>query len=237
MENCSIRVNELERIKDILKSLPGLDCGLCGFPLCEDFALRLAEHPGEKERCVHMAASPAASCKSHAPGICDACNSGKFTGTESWKDSLGREFDFILDIFPDEPGPRETIIPRNPMITREMSVEKGDLLIGRPLGMSCGCPVTHCGKVMSVDPKNGVIVWYVTGPIGPRKNEFKDIGYYSAEAYEGRVYTSRTDLKIGMRYYFMPHRCMLQWRHSGLINFISKSKDYVNIRLEGLWIG
>ena len=48
---------------------------------------------------------------------------------------------------------------------------------------------------------------------------------------------SRSDVKIGMRYFFMPHRCMLQWRHSGLVNFINRFKDQQVIRLEGLFIG
>ena len=56
------------------------------------------------------------------------------------KDSLGRDFDFYLEHFPEEPGPREIILPHNPLITREMEVQVGDILIGRPLGMSCGCP-------------------------------------------------------------------------------------------------
>jgi uncharacterized Fe-S cluster-containing protein len=113
----------------------------------------------------------------------------------------------------------------------------GDIMIGRPLGMSCGCPITHCGVVMEVDPRNGVIVWCVTGPLNPRSKPHKDIGYYSAEAYEGLVRDTRSELKIGMRYWFLPRRCMLQWRHSGLINFISRTKTGSQIRIEGLLIG
>jgi len=228
--------------KKIVKEelLPGLDCGLCGSRTCEDFAKRLIEDPEERVRCVHLA-TPLSGAEvingSGHCGNCDSCGQGSASLEGSWIDSLGREFDFVLDTFPDEPGPRETIIPRNPMLTREMEITEGDILIGRPLGMSCGCPVTHCGVVTAVDPKTGVIVWCVTGPLGPRHNEFKDIGVYSAEAYEGRVNRTRTDLKIGIRYFFMPHKCMLQWRHSGLINFINKTKDYTSIRIEGLWIG
>jgi len=40
-----------------------------------------------------------------------------------------------------------------------------------------------------------------------------------------------------MRYWFMPHRCMLQWRHSGLVNFINKRGNMPQIRVEGLYIG
>jgi hypothetical protein len=36
----------------------------------------------------------------------------------------------------------------------------------------------------------------------------------------------------------MPRRCMLQWRHSGLVNAITKMKDgSLKVRVEGLYIG
>jgi uncharacterized Fe-S cluster-containing protein len=171
------------------------------------------------------------------PASCSGCGKGTTGGKAEWKDSLGREYDFILDTFPGDPGPRETILPHNPMLTRELDIKVGDKLIGRPLGMSCGCPITHCGVVVKVDQKTGVLTWCVTGPLGPRKEKYMDIGYYSAEAYDGLVKDTRAELKIGMRYYFLPHRCMLQWRHSGLVNFINHRKDDTTIRVEGLWIG
>jgi uncharacterized Fe-S cluster-containing protein len=113
----------------------------------------------------------------------------------------------------------------------------GDILIGRPLGMSCGCPITHCGVATQVDMRTGVIVWCVTGPLGPRAKGFKDLGYYIAEGYEGLITESRTDPKIGMRYYFQPRMCMLQWRHSGLVNYLNRVPQGWQVRLEGLWIG
>jgi uncharacterized Fe-S cluster-containing protein len=157
----------------------------------------------------------------------------------TWQDSLGREFDFYLEHFPEEPGPRETILPHNPLITREMEIKVGDVLIGRPLGMSCGCPITHCGVATEVDPRTGVIVWCVTGPLRPRQEGFKDLGYYTAEAYDGLIRKQRPDVevKIGMRYFFQPRMCMLQWRHSGLVNFMNRTKEGLQVRLEGLWIG
>jgi uncharacterized Fe-S cluster-containing protein len=157
--------------------------------------------------------------------------------TLPWRDSLGREFDFYLEHFPEEPGPREIIIPHNPMITREMDIQPGDILIGRPLGMSCGCPITHCGVAMEVDKRTGVIVWCVTGPLNPRQKGFKDLGYYIAEGYEGLIHQARGEIKIGMRYFFQPQMCMLQWRHSGLVNYLNRTPSGYQVRVEGLWIG
>lgn len=233
------------QLQAVLDELPGLDCGLCGFRSCDEFARILVDKPSEAKRCVHLqveraapaAAAPvrASACEQSCPGcsIADAADAGEVV----WQDSLGREFDFVLDTFPDEPGPRETILPHNPQLTRELELARGDIIIGRPLGMSCGCPITHCGVVMNVDHKTGVVVWCVTGPLNPRAKAHKDIGYYSAEAYEGLVRQTRKELRIGMRYWFMPRRCMLQWRHSGLVNFLSRGKDGMQVRVEGLLIG
>jgi uncharacterized Fe-S cluster-containing protein len=154
-----------------------------------------------------------------------------------WHDHLGREFDFLLEHFPEEDGPREQIVPHNPMITRELEIEPGEILIGRPLGISCGCPITHCGIVQSVDMFTGAVVWCVTGPLHPRQHGFKDIGYYSAQAYEGLITKARTEVEIGRRYWFQPRMCMMQWRHSGLVNFINRGADGLQVRIEGLWIG
>ena len=74
-----------------------------------------------------------------------------YAGQAMWQDSLGRDFDFYLEHFPEEPGPREIILPHNPAMTKELDVQVGDILIGRPLGMSCGCPITHCGVATQVD--------------------------------------------------------------------------------------
>ncbi|MEN6458599.1 MAG: (Fe-S)-binding protein [Thermoguttaceae bacterium] len=237
--------------------LPGLDCGMCGYRTCEEFRGQLATSPDMIRRCIHlsenrvqpeapagapvMAAAQPSTCQTG----CGACSGGatiarakpQMQGQLPWKDSLGRDFDFYLEHFPEEPGPREIILPHNPIITRELNVQVGDILLGRPLGMSCGCPITHCGVATQVDMRTGVIVWCVTGPLGPRAKGFKDLGYYIAEGYEGLVKDTRSELKVGMRYYFQPHMCMLQWRHSGLLNYLNRTGDMWQVRLEGLWIG
>ena len=209
---------------------------------------RLETHPEWLERCIHLSTDRIA--RPATPAAADPAGCGPCAATATvakgvsapvargaWRDTLGREFDFYLEHFPEDPGPREVILPHNPLLTREMDVRRGDTLIGRPLGMSCGCPITHCGIVTDVDPRTGVIVWCVTGPLGPRANGFKDIGYYIAEAYEGLIADARVEIRIGARYFFQPRMCMLQWRHSGLVNYLNRTPGGLQVRVEGLWIG
>ena len=228
-------------------SLPGLNCGICGFRTCDELQGRLTERPELIQRCIHLSKATAVSCSKGTAGsqpqVCGGCAGGveakseRPAGGAAFVDSLGRDFDFYLEHFPEDPGPREIIIPHNPMLTRELDIKVGEILIGRPLGMSCGCPITHCGVAVDVDLKTGVIVWCVTGPLNPRQKGYKDLGYYIAEGYEGLITKSRVEPRIGARYYFQPRMCMLQWRHSGLVNYLNRTKEGYQVRLEGLWIG
>ncbi len=215
--------------------LPNLNCGACGYKSCTDFANAVDKAETELKKCVHVKQTVSNIGNKN----CLSCMGGENLGEKlEWKDSLKREFDFILDIFEGEPGPKETILPYNPTLVKELGVKKGDVMIGRPMGMSCGCPVTHCGVVTDVDARNGVINWYVTGPLRPRTEGFIDIGYYVSQAYEGIIKESKEEIKLGRRYWFLPRRCMLQWRHSGLVNAVTKLKDgSYKVRIEGLYIG
>ena len=224
-------------ISKTLEMLPDLDCGACGYKHCTDFALKVDEGKEKLEKCIHIADKIEAKSDTMSCFIC--AKEGAGMGNKlGWKDNLKRDFDFILDCFPDEPGPKETILPYNPALVKELGVKKGDVMIGRPMGMSCGCPITHCGVVSSADTRNGVIHWNVTGPLRPRSEGFVDIGYYVSQAYEGLIKESKVEIRLGERYWFLPRRCMLQWRHSGLVNAVTKLKDgSYKVRIEGLLIG
>jgi uncharacterized Fe-S cluster-containing protein len=223
------------KIEEIIEMLPKLDCGACGFKSCELFADFVEKNPDELKRCIHLNGKTE---KLQNMIGCKACVSSAIGEKMEWKDNLQRDFDFILDCFENEPGPKETILLYNPALVKDLDIKKGDILVGRPMGMSCGCPVTHCGIVTAADPRNGVVYWCVTGPLKPRSEGFKDIGFYVSQAYEGLIKESKVPIKLGMRYWFLPRRCMLQWRHSGLVNAVTKMKDgSLKIRVEGLLIG
>jgi uncharacterized Fe-S cluster-containing protein len=228
--------NEIKlSINEITKRLPQLDCGACGSKSCNAFAKHVETNPAELKRCIHLNTNA-----EKAPDVlsCHSCSAANMGEKMAWKDSLQRDFDFILDCFDNEPGPKETILLYNPALVKELEIKKEDILIGRPMGMSCGCPVTHCGVVTNVDPRNGVVYWCVTGPLRPRSEGFKDIGFYVSQAYEGIIKESKVPIQLGMRYWFLPRRCMLQWRHSGLVNAVTRmNTGYLKVRVEGLLIG
>jgi uncharacterized Fe-S cluster-containing protein len=243
-----------KRATEILASLPGKDCGQCGFPTCARFAEHVAWFPVAIERCIHLAAKPssvvvpgAAVSDTAAVGVGVAALGIDAAGARvtpsfaapgitpgSWHDMLGREFDFVLEQFPDDPGPRETILPFNPANVERLGIARGDVLRGRPAGV--GCPVTHVGRIVEEpDTFNGLLVWCVVGPLVARASA-ADIGIYTPIAYEGLVNVTRVEIMIGRRYYFLPETCMLQSRHSGVATAVARRGKAVRVRLEGIWI-
>ena len=205
--------------------LPDLNCGLCGFKSCEQFKKYLEENPDEIKRCIHLQKNKCNFSKKEMPK----------NEKKEFKDFFGREFDFILDSFENEPGPNEIIHPFNPQIINDLDLKIGNIIIGRP--MSAGCPVTHCGKIMKIDKKSCLINWCIVGPLEARKNPLIDIGNYSIIGFNGIIKDSKVDLKIGMRHHFMPRRCMIQWRHSGLITAITNTEKGKIVRIEGIFLG
>lgn len=211
-------------IKEIMAKLSGKDCGLCGFKTCGELAVLILSEPDAIKRCIFI--------ETHKDYQIPELTEGEITR----KDVLNRDYDFVLQKYPEDPGPREIILPFNPANVEKLKIKKGDVLYGRP--SSTGCPITHVGIVMEEpDYFNGLVVWCVVGPMQARERGI-NIGCYTPVAYEGLVKYTKVDLQIGRRYYFLPRYCMFQSRHSGLINTISKTKDgCLRMRLEAIWIG
>lgn len=212
-----------ESAREILERLPGKDCGQCGFQTCAGLAELAAVHPDALKRCTHLV-HPSGTPIPILPADDDI----------TWKDMLGREYDFVLEPFPEDPGPREIIVPLNPLNVERLAVKKGDVLYGRPV--MTGCPVTHVGVVVEEpDYLNGVIVWCIVGLMAARERG-REIGHYHIIAYEGIVRHARRELQIGERYFFLPRMCVLQSRHSGLVNALAKREGGMRARVEGIWI-
>lgn len=215
-----------QTLQQLLALLPGKDCGDCGFKTCAKFADHLLSHPEELKRCVHLVP---ATADRHRPPVAELKAQGI-----TWLDMLGRDYELVLEQLPEDPGPREQILPFNPSNVERLGIKKSDILIGRPTAVAC--PVTHVGQVMEEpDLLNGLITWCVVGPMRGRENGI-EIGNYHPIAYEGIVRHSRVGLEIGRRYYFLPATCMLQSRHSGVVTMLAKRAEGMRVRLEGIWI-
>jgi uncharacterized Fe-S cluster-containing protein len=200
--------------------LPGLDCGVCGVKTCQEFACKLESSPEEIKKCLAYGKKLK-----------------KMNEAGDWKDSLDREFDFILDAYPNMP-PREIIKPFNlsqNLVWPQDLIDKGKIIIGRP--MAAGCPVTHCGKILDIDWKNDLITWHVVGPLEARKVIPIDIGMYTPVAFEGLIKETQKEIRIGERYWFMPRYCMTRWRHGALVVFINYTSLGMEVRLEGIFLG
>jgi len=227
----------------IMKKLGGKNCGLCGMKTCGDFAEIVLKNPNAINRCPYVVVeNKCATCPESATclatDLVQSPDMDKFKEI-SWKDNLGREYDFVLDRMPGDFGPREHIVLFNPTNVEKLKLKKGDVIFGRPAWISCGCPLTHVGIIVEEpDYFNGTLVWNVIGPLAARQKGI-NIGYYNSTAYEGIIKHTRpgVELKIGVRYWFQPRYCMLQWRHWGLMNQMAKTKDGMHVRIEGLILG
>ena len=215
-----------QTLQQFLALLPGKDCGDCGFRTCAKFAEHLLTHPEELKRCIHLVPVQGEQFQPPIAGLREQ--------DITWLDMLGRDYELVLEQFPEDPGPREQILPFNPANVERLGIKQGDILIGRPAAVAC--PVTHVGQVMGEpDLLSGLITWCVVGPLKAREGGI-EIGNYHPIAYEGIVRHSRAQLEIGRRYYFLPATCMLQSRHSGVITMLAKRAEGMRVRLEGIWI-
>lgn len=211
------------RIAEVAATLPGKDCGQCGFKTCVELAARILEEPRARSRCVHL--GPAAQA---APQSLVARETG-------WVDILGRAYEMVLEPFPEDPGPREHILPFNPALAERLGLKRGDVVFGRPAGV--GCPVTHVGRLMEApDALSGALLWCVVGPQAARAEHALEIGNYHIIAYEGLVRETRVTPQVGARHFFKPALCMLQSRHSGVVSFAAHRPEGWRVRLEGITI-
>ena len=88
----SIEINTLTT--STLDLLPKIDCGACGYKTCIDFSIAVDNKEAELNKCIHVR-SIDKKVTNHSN--CLSC-AGENLGVKlGWKDSLKREFDFVLD--------------------------------------------------------------------------------------------------------------------------------------------
>lgn len=206
---------------EIVKRLQNKNCGICGFESCEMFAEEAEKDEGLLKRCIYLKE--------------DHELEGIPRVEYATEDIIGNAYDFILLPFLNEKSCREMILPFNPMLLGELNIKKGDIVVGRPMGQ--GCPVQHVMEVIDADDRFAVITVWVVGPQYSRDKEFKEIGPYNVIGFEGLAKVVKREPIFGHRQRFLPGYCMMNLGHTGLVNFINKTKDGVYVRLEDIIIG
>jgi len=118
-------------------SPPGKNCGACGSHTCLDFTERLEEGSADLDLCPFYSSENIIG----QDNIMILKNSEILarTATYSGIDVTGKEYDFVLLPFPDEPSARKFIVPFRADLVELWGIKKGDLVIGRPAGP--GCPL------------------------------------------------------------------------------------------------
>jgi uncharacterized Fe-S cluster-containing protein len=105
---------------------------------------------------------------------------------------------------------RKSILP-----FKYTKVKRGDYVLGRPTMQ--GCPVQHVLEVIEQE-KSGIITGWVVGPKFSRGEKVIDVGDYSVIRFEG---IAQGKPVWGKRQSFLPGYCMMDFVHSGIVNFIS----------------
>jgi hypothetical protein len=130
--------------------------------------------------------------------------------------------DVLLGPLPGEPSCREDIYP----FDRDVRARPGEMITYRPLG----CPIVHFGLVLNVS--HSVLTIHLTGPLNRLgENDYHplELGICQIAAFEGVVLNDRI-LEVGETVRFIPHQCMMQKVHSGVV--VRSEGDQV--RIEGI---
>ena len=203
---------------------PGIDCGQCGEKSCEELLKKIESSRKIKDVCPYY------HDKSETELI-DEIAETSYTKL----DVLGKKYDFILRAFPGEISARKIVLPFRPDLVEKWRIKPGDLVLGRPMGP--GCPVQHVIRVITAEYNTGLITGHVVGPKEIRDGKkYHDLGAYHMIGFEGTATEIKVQPSFGNRVMFLPGFCMMNAAHTGLINFVSKVGDRVDVRIENILI-
>lgn len=204
---------------------PGKDCGACGAATCEEFVKLLGEGKRRRADCPFF---PGKRNASGSPGE-SAANYGE-------GDILGKPYDFILHPLPGEPSARKIVLPFRPDMTEKLGIDKGDLVVGRPMG--AGCPVQHVLSVIEADYLTGLLTTHVVSPLIARErgDGIKTVAAYHIIGFEGIAQTINMNPAFGRRQRFLPGFCMMYLAHTGVVNMVLENSYGTHTRVEDIRI-
>lgn len=206
----------MEIANKIENLLPNYNCGSCGYNTCKSFAKSIAENNNNIEKCPLLNQHRFHDNKQKIHSLlnseykitnnCSNCISGVLDNYVA---------DIVLHPLPNEKTCKETIMP-----TSIVKVCVDDIIEYRPLG----CPIVHFAKILEI---NGMLL--TVSMIGPEfQPQSTNIGLCMVIAFEGTY--SGKQVRVGETVRFLPHHCMMQKIHSGVVINIENNK----IRLEGI---
>lgn len=200
-----------------IKHLPGFNCGNCGYPQCEDFAKSLLAGKEQLTKCPVLIRPSFSENKAFLEQLLDEKYDLK---TEKSISGVIDNYkaDIILKPLKREKSCRETLLPFS---SGKPNID--DLVQYRPLG----CPITHVARVVEIE--HSLITVVITGSEitrNPEESGIIDLGICMVLAFQGS-YEGKS-LKVGETIRFLPHHCMMQKVHSGVVVNLQNG----NVRIE-----
>ncbi len=215
-------------LKLIVENLPGFNCGNCGYQSCENFARGLLEKKNDLSECSVLSRSEYLSNKKTIEKILDQPEYMLAANNEPIIGVIDRyKADIILKPLKGESSCREVLLP-----FYHAELKTNDVIRYRPLG----CPITHIAKIM--ETQHSLITVQIIGPENNRNGEnqrIKDVGMCMVVAFRGS-YEGKS-LKVGETVRFLPHHCMMQKIHSGVIVNLEKNSvliEAVDLKVWGM---
>lgn len=202
---------------EIVKLLPGYNCGECGQKSCRDFAAVLVD-VGWISKCPILQQEMFRERIKQIEELLalDKSKDGAIIGVLD-----GLKADFSLAPLPGEPSCREDLHPLDISVV----LSPGDVFRYRPLG----CPVTHFAKVLKCS--HGLATVHLVGPVHLLKGSPppEDIGLCMVAGFEGVISKGKVP-EVGQTVKFLPDHCMMQKVHSGVI----VHSEGRRVRIEGI---
>ena len=189
---------------NVLKFLPGFNCGACGFSSCKYFAQALLQKKSEIENCTVLHQD---RFKRNRNSLLQFVLNLSFSEKTDIKGLIDKaKADFLLHALPNESSCRETLL-----CFATVHLENNMLIRYRPLG----CPITHFARIIQLN--NGLLDVWVVGPckLLNIKEEAFDIGICMILSFQGVIEGVLPE--IGQTVKFLPANCMMGKIHSGII--------------------
>jgi uncharacterized Fe-S cluster-containing protein len=221
LRNFYIGENDVMTIAELWHP-PGKNCGLCGDESCRDFLRAVINEQKSYSDCPFYKKQPAVSEVQ--------MREATYTGL----DVLGHAYDFVLSPIPGEISARKIVLPFRGDLVEKMAIQKGDFVLGRPMG--AGCPIPHVLQVIEADPVTGLLSTWVVGPKISREKEVKDVKAYHMIGFDGVAGQIRKEPVVGSRVTFLPGCCMMNLNHTGLVNMALQKSFGLQIRVEDIRI-